>query len=188
MRAGRTTIVISILIITALVLGACSSGNAFLNVRAYRETSELDYDTAPDIEPLTDGYTLSENDRKRISEAYEILNTVRKDGGLEELKWDADLEACATIRAQEIAGNFDHKRPNGKEWHTLYPGMLLGENICKGSGHADKVMKDWLKNQSDRENFLNDGFTKTAISVYTDAKGQCFWTCEFGNDRSKRYE
>ena len=183
MRVWQKTTVISSLFISLLVLGACSFGNEFVNDRAYRDVSELDPEnTEPVIEPFTDGYTLSEDDSKRIFEAYEILNTVRKDEGLKELKWDAKLEECALIRAQETAAIFDHKRPDGQGWYTVYPGGLLGENICKGSEHADMVMEEWLKNQPDRENFLNDGFTKVAISFYKDAKGKCFWTCEFGAD------
>ncbi len=181
MRAGK---VIASLIISVLVLGACSSGQEFVSVQAYRDVSQLDPDNSePVIEPATDGYTMSEDERKRIFEAYEILNTVRKDEGLSELIWDAKLEECALIRAQEIATNFDHNRPDGQEWYTIYPGGLLGENICKGSEHADMVMEDWLKNQPDRENFLNDGFTRVAMAVYKDAKGQCYWTCEFAADR-----
>ena len=34
-----------------------------------------------------------------------------------------------------------------------------------------------------RENFLNDGSTRVAMAVYKDAKGQCYWTCEFAADR-----
>ncbi len=190
MRPVRLTFIIFAVLITALCLGACSATEEFVSSRAYRDASELDYDTAPDIEQVTDGYyTLSEDDGKRILEAFEILNTVRKDEGLTELAWDADLETCAKIRAEEIAASFDkdHKRPSGKEWYTLYPGMLLGENICKGSKHADMVMEDWLKNSPDRENFLCDAFTRVAMAVYEDDNGQYFWTCEFGNDQSKRY-
>ena len=185
MRVWHRATVVSFLIITALVLGACSSGEEFVNEGAYRDAAQLDPDnTEPVIEPATDGYTLSEDERKRIFEAYEIVNTVRKDEGLQELIWDARLEECALVRAQEISVSFDHKRPDGQEWYTIYPGMLLGENICKGSEHADMVMEDWLKNPPDRENFLNDGFTCVAISYFKDAKGQCFWTCEFGAERN----
>ncbi len=90
-------------------------------------------------------------------------------------KWDKDLEECAYIRAEEITISFDHTRPSGEEWYTIFPGMLLGENICKGSEHADMVMEDWLKNQPDRENFLSDEFTAVAIAVYVDSEGQYYW-------------
>ena len=182
----RKTRIIPVMIIAALFLGACSSGEEFSGTRAYRDVSELDGSTEPDIEPVTDRfYTLSEDDRKRVFEAYEILNTVRKDEGLKELKWDKDLEECAYIRAEEITISFDHTRPSGEEWYTIFPGMLLGENICKGSAHADMVMEDWLKNQPDRENFLSDEFTRAAIAVYVDSEGQYYWICEFGNEKGK---
>ena len=182
----RKKIIIPVMIIASLLLGACSSGVEFSSTRAYRDVSELDGSTEPDIEPVTDRfYTLSEDDRKRVFEAYEILNTVRKDEGLKELKWDKDLEECAYIRAEEITISFDHTRPSGEEWYTIFPGMLLGENICKGSEHADMVMEDWLKNQPDRENFLSDEFTRAAIAVYVDSEGQYYWICEFGNEKGK---
>ncbi len=187
MRAGRKAIVVAVLLISAMVLGACSK-EEFSTERAYRDASELDYDTAPDIPLTVDGRMLTEDDQKRIFEAYEILNTVRKDEGLKELKWDQDLSECALIRAEEIAVSFDHTRPSGAQWYTLYPGMLLGENIGKGSEHADMVMEDWLKNQPDRENFLCDGFTRTALGLFRDDKGQCYWVFEFGNEQSKRFE
>ena len=187
MRVKRYLMIAVTLSMFALGLGACSSKEEFLDTRAYRDVSELDHSKPHYTEFITDGYRMSEDDRKRILEAYEIVNTIRKDEGLEPLKWDVDLETCAMIRAEEIVASFAHTRPDGEEWYTVYPGMLLGENICKGSEHADMVMESWMKNQPDRDNFLCDGFTKAAMALYRDDKGQCFWTCEFGNESSVRY-
>ncbi|WP_196802516.1 CAP domain-containing protein [Butyrivibrio sp. XPD2006] len=179
----------------ALCICACGRNTAsnnmeFSEIRAYRDTSQLDYGTAPDIEDIIDGYYMAPDNQELIYEAFEMLNTARDDNGLSAFVWDQELATCAVIRAEEISYSFDknHIRPNGAEWYTLYPSMLLGEDICRASGDVKKVMESWLENPADRENFLCPDFTKVAIAVYEDSKGQFYWTCEFGNDSSKKAE
>ncbi len=186
MRSRKNAIIIMAILAAALSLSGCSSKEEFSAQRAYRDAALQDYE--PMIEGgdfYTDGYMMTEDDRKRIFEAYEIVNTIRKDEGLKPLKWDADLEACAIKRAEELPAKFDHVRPNGASWFTVDPVKMLGENIYKGSEHADMVMDSWMKNQPDRENFLYDGFTIAAVALYRDANDQCYWTFEFGSDQAQ---
>ena len=176
----------------ALCLCACGinskSDMVFSDVRAYRDASQLDHDAEPDIPIITDGYYMMSDNHELIVEAFELLNKARDDNGLEALAWNQELETCACIRAEEIAYSFDknHLRPMGAQWYTVNPGILLGENICRGPGDAEKVMKSWLENPADRENFLCPDLTEVAIGVYEDSEGHFYWACEFGNDSSQK--
>ncbi len=176
----------------ALCLCACGinskSDMVFSDVRAYRDASLLDHDAEPDIPIITDGYYMMSDNHELIVEAFELLNKARDDNGLEALAWNQELETCACIRAEEIAYSFDknHLRPMGAQWYTVNPGILLGENICRGPGDTEKVMKSWLENPADRENFLCPDLTEVAIGVYEDSEGHFYWACEFGNDSSQK--
>ena len=55
---------------------------------------------------------------------------------LNALSYDYDLEKVAMQRAEEIAVYFNHDRPDGSPWKTIYPSgkIARGENIGYGSG------------------------------------------------------
>ena len=187
MRTKRFITIAAVAAAAAIFFCACSSKEEFSASRAYRDAIPQDY--VPMIESgefITDGYMIPEKDRMSMFESFEILNTIRHDEGLEPLKWDADLEACAIRRAEELAAKFDHVRPDGQYWFTAAPEKVLGENIYRGSEHADLAMDSWMKNQPDRENFLCPEFTRAAIAIFRDAEDKCYWACEFGDESSDK--
>lgn len=49
------------------------------------------------------------------------LNDLRKQNGLYPLEYSAEMNKYANIRARESFDKYDHTRPNGKDWTTVFP-------------------------------------------------------------------
>ena len=190
MRKGLLVAVCTTVVAVTIVAGFLSvrkmnNREAFSDERAYRNAVDLDLRYDDFEEAIAKDPTISGNYqelRDAASEAYKILNNERAAHNLEPMMWDYALEICAQTRAEEIAYVFEsgHTRPNGTAWYTVNPRVLLGENIYKGKKSADKVMASWLSNEADKENFLSNDFTKTAICVFSNDKGEYYWVATFG--------
>ena len=108
---------------------------------------------------------------------------------LNELAYDYDLERIATKRAAELALLFDHGRPNGESFFSIYEeeGITYrsaGENIAMGYRTAEAVNAAWREDgepyngQGHRRNMLNPKFNCVGIGhVYLD--GCHYWVEEF---------
>ena len=108
---------------------------------------------------------------------------------LNELAYDYDLERIATKRAAELALLFDHGRPNGESFLSIYEEegityRAAGENIAMGYRTAEAVNAAWREDgepyngQGHRRNMLNPKFNCVGIGhVYLD--GCHYWVEEF---------
>ena len=108
---------------------------------------------------------------------------------LNELAYDYDLERIATKRAAELALLFDHGRPNGESFFSIYEEegityRAAGENIAMGYRTAEAVNAAWREDgepyngQGHRRNMLNPKFNCVGIGhVYLD--GCHYWVEEF---------
>ena len=108
---------------------------------------------------------------------------------LNELAYDYDLERIATKRAAELALLFDHGRPNGESFFSIYEEegityRAAGENIVMGYRTAEAVNAAWREDgepyngQGHRRNMLNPKFNCVGIGhVYLD--GCHYWVEEF---------
>ena len=108
---------------------------------------------------------------------------------LNELAYDYDLERIATKRAAELALLFDHGRPNGESFFSIYEEegityRAAGENIAMGYRTAEAVNAAWREDgepyngQGHRRNMLNSKFNCVGIGhVYLD--GCHYWVEEF---------
>ena len=108
---------------------------------------------------------------------------------LNELAYDYDLERIATKRAAELALLFDHGRPNGESFFSIYKEegityRAAGENIAMGYRTAEAVNAAWREDgepyngQGHRRNMLNPKFNCVGIGhVYLD--GCHYWVEEF---------
>lgn len=108
---------------------------------------------------------------------------------LNELAYDYDLERIATKRAAELALLFDHGRPNGESFFSIYEEegityRAAGENIAMGYHTAEAVNAAWREDgepyngQGHRRNMLNPKFNCVGIGhVYLD--GCHYWVEEF---------
>ena len=108
---------------------------------------------------------------------------------LNELAYDYDLERIATKRAAELALLFDHGRPNGESFFSIYEEegityRAAGENIAMGYRTAEAVNAAWREDgepyngQGHRRNMLNPKFNCVGIGhVYLE--GCHYWVEEF---------
>lgn len=106
---------------------------------------------------------------------------------LGELKYDFELEKIAMQRAAEIALVFDHVRPDGSKYSTLFPDTYsaYGENIAAGQLTADEVFKAWqetnepYKDQGHRRNMLHSNFNAVGMA-HVIVGNKNYWVQEFG--------
>lgn len=107
-------------------------------------------------------------------EILNLCNIEREKVGLAPLTWYEDAYYFTNTRAQEIYSKWDHKRPDGTDWHTVYTNadVLLtscAENLAQQQGSneiASMIVNAWMQStKGHRESILNPNFTKVAIAV-----------------------
>lgn len=117
--------------------------------------------------------------------------------GLKKLKYDYGLEKVAMQRAAEIAIQFSHTRPDGRNCFTAYSDLKVttwtaGENIAWGTNvsRAKWVNALWREDQEKydgqghRRNMLESGFTGIGVA-HVIVGGSHFWVEEFGAYNAK---
>lgn len=107
------------------------------------------------------------------SAVLEIVNAERAKEGLPALTMNAQAQAAAKVRAQEITGLFEHTRPNGESCFTALAEAgvsyyTAGENIAAGQWSAESVMESWMNSPGHRANILTPEFTEIGIACYYD--------------------
>ena len=186
MEGKMREIIPIILIMCSLIFAGCAGGEALCDERAYRTAIDPDVEYYDEIEAAIavdpPGTVNLEEIRRQAMEALNIINAERAGNNLAPIRWDADLEYCAYIRAEELTSRFDHIRPNGMDWYMVSPQRILGENIYKGKKTADKALESWMKNKADRDNFLCGYFNRMGIGIFETANGEYYWAIEFGSD------
>ena len=114
-----------------------------------------------------------------IADIFSKVNAERKDNGLNELTYNADLQEAANIRAQEASEMFSHTRPNGKSCHSVvedFDYFVTGENLILADRQiatASRLVEEWMNSEGHKHNILLKDFTSTAIGV-TEKSGQVF--------------
>ncbi len=136
-----------------------------------------------------------------VTEAYDYLNEFRTQRGV--WRWESDnemivyyntnddnrlqpfemdplLEETAKIRAKELVQLYDHVRPDGSSWFSIYPELngtgVAGENIAIAIS-AWEVTEAWKETfdpynyQGHRRNMLNPSFNCVGIAGYRVSNG-----------------
>ncbi len=105
--------------------------------------------------------------------------------GRQALEYDYELEKVAMQRAAEIALYFDHTRPNGLAWYSIYPDYYsASENIACGFGNEGSAFEAWKEEddaysgQGHRRAMLSDSVTSVGIAC-VEYQGVKFWVQEF---------
>lgn len=120
----------------------------------------------------------------QIKEVANQVNQYRRANGLSPITLDLSLYHNVTyLRAQEVAVQFSHTRPNGKACHTIYAEYGLpygseGENIARGQTSAQEVVGDWMNSPSHRANILRPEFTRMCVGLMNSG-GVWVWVQEF---------
>ena len=110
----------------------------------------------------------------------ELVNQARAAEGISALAPSASLQAGAAVRAEECVRKFDHLRPDGREWSTIFEEIpqasgKRGENLARNYPAPEAVVEAWLKSPGHRENLLNPEFSYVGTAVYQDSDGACYW-------------
>lgn len=109
-------------------------------------------------------------------EVFDLINTQRKNNGLQPLKIDEQVQRVARIKAQDMVDNnyFSHTSPTyGSPFEMLKSFKIsyqaAGENIAGNSSNSEAV-KAWMNSSGHRANILNSQFNYTGIGVVTSPK------------------
>lgn len=113
------------------------------------------------------------------------MNQARAQAGCSPVRANPPLAALAGAFSKDMAvrGFFDHTDPDGntpwKRADNAGISGLGGENIARGQGDADAVMKAWMNSPGHKANILNCEFRTLGVGAYFAAGGP-WWTQDFG--------
>lgn len=113
--------------------------------------------------------------------AFNSINEIRKQNGLNEIRWMDELGPATIERAEEITVKQSHERPDGSAWYTLAPDYLFGENFADGYDTANDVVNAWMLSPAHMENILNPYYTGGNIQIVK-VNDRCYWVNEFYED------
>ena len=89
----------------------------------------------------------------------------------------------AAVRAAELPEKFDHTRPDGSDWKTVFGEFGVevpykrGENAGRGKDTASKQVNSWMNSSGHKANILKDNVTKIGVGYcYGDgAEKKNYW-------------
>ncbi|OKI61449.1 SCP-like extracellular [Streptomyces sp. MJM1172] len=114
-----------------------------------------------------------------------LVNQERARAGCGPVRANPPLATLASAFSKDMAvrGFFDHTDPDGNTpWARAQNagiGGLGGENIARGQGDAEAVMKAWMNSPGHKANILNCEFRTLGVGAYF-ADGGPWWTQDFG--------
>ncbi|MFG2713810.1 CAP domain-containing protein [Streptomyces goshikiensis] len=114
-----------------------------------------------------------------------LVNQERAQAGCGPVRANPPLATLAAAFSKDMAvrGFFDHTDPDGNTpWvraQNAGIGGLGGENIARGQGDAEAVMKAWMNSPGHKANILNCEFRTLGVGAYF-ADGGPWWTQDFG--------
>lgn len=109
-------------------------------------------------------------------ELLKLINVERKKNGLTELKFDAELQRVARIKAQDLVDNnyFSHNSPTYgspfemiKSFGITY--KAAGENIA-GNSTLQGAVTAWMNSEGHKANILSNAYNYTGIGVVSSPK------------------
>lgn len=114
---------------------------------------------------------------------FELVNQLRSEQSVKQLKKNEVLKLAAEIRAVEIEESFSHTRPNGtepftvlSEKHTNYDYFMAGENLAMATYHRDDeymaqlIFNGWVESNDHYKTMINPDFEEIGIGVHYDGK------------------
>lgn len=128
----------------------------------------------------TRGQSQGQN-RSPGQQILDLVNQERRKAGVGSLSWDEAVAVCADVRAEEITRLFEHERPDGSRFYTVFDEYgvyreALGENIAEGQPTPQAVMEDWMNSPGHKANILNPNFHKLGVGFYQGSEGyQRYW-------------
>lgn len=111
--------------------------------------------------------------------AFDQINAIRINNGLQAYVWNSGLETAAGVRAVEAVSKWSHDRPDGTEYWTVNPALVYGENLAKGYSSADAAVQGWMNSPTHKANILDYEFRTAGINIHV-VGGDWYWAEEFG--------
>lgn len=114
-----------------------------------------------------------------------LVNQERAMAGCGPVRANPPLAALAGAFSKDMAtrGFFSHTDPDGNSpWDRAAKAGLSGlggENIARGQGDAEAVMKAWMNSPGHKANILNCEFRTLGVGAHF-ADGGPWWTQDFG--------
>ncbi|OEJ35906.1 SCP-like extracellular [Streptomyces subrutilus] len=135
--------------------------------------------SAPAPRPPLDGHSAEE------AAVVALVNQERAQAGCGPVRANPPLAGLARAFSKDMAarGFFSHTDPDGSSpWdRAAKAGIsgLGGENIARGQGDAEAVMKAWMNSPGHKANILNCEFRTLGVGAHVAAGGP-WWTQDFG--------
>lgn len=117
-----------------------------------------------------------------VYEAIRLINEERVKAGLNELEIDDTMMEMAAVRAQETVIKYDHIRPNGSSFGTIFD--EFGYNFCSAVENiygvpdsASKAVSGWMKSPGHKANILDTSITHIGVGYCFDenSSGKHYW-------------
>ena len=120
------------------------------------------------------------------AEAFALTNAYRASQGRPALlPGNANLQAAANMRAQELSVQYSHMRPppNNPVWITVLPQNGItdwldnpgpNENIWRGFATPQQAVDTWAGSSGHRATMLGN-FTHLSVGVHRAGNGELFW-------------
>jgi uncharacterized protein YkwD len=122
--------------------------------------------------------------------AFDLINDVRRENGLQPLVWNDEIAAISRVHSQNMAeySFFSHKGLDSKmvsdradelgsrQWRAI------GENIAFNRGFQDPISKAvdlWLDSPSHRRNLLDPNWKESAVGIAVAGDGSYYLTQVF---------
>lgn len=124
--------------------------------------------------------------QQELNIEFNELNQYRTQQGLQALVRNESLDAYAATRAAELAQNFSHTRPNGKNALSYVHNFVeTAENIAQNNAADGKaIIEQWKNSPEHAKNMANPVFRAVGLGVYADASGKIYWVQVFGEEHS----
>lgn len=174
-------------LVAAVAIGTWGFADKPEMMAAFRQEEPSEYTTiVPNDVPLAKIIQASNNQiEQKAADSFtqtivNLTNAERAKVGVASLGYSNQLAQAGAVRAQEISSKWSHTRPNGKDWWTVDPSVMYGENLAKGYKTAEATVTGWMNSPAHRDNILYSGFKTIGIGVYVDQAGTYYVTQEFG--------
>ncbi len=195
MNKRKVSLLLLLLLLTTSVLGGCGER---MSSSSLPNTGTSESRTSTTTTTTTAGMTtvtLGDNDpdknygtpdiqvtwdTQKAEDVLALMNAARAKEGLAPLTMDtgAMMDAAKT-RALDITVTFDHYRPNGDGFFTVYQQFNIdyaaaGENLAAGQPTAAVAFQSWWNSETHKANMMNKHFTHVSIAAMT-YNGEPFW-------------
>lgn len=123
--------------------------------------------------------------QKMRDEVVMLVNEQRAAYGAAEVYESALLNQAAQKRAEELAVQFSHKRPDGRSSYSAFTDiggeyLSIAENIGGGFTDEASAVNTWMGSAGHRENILDTAYIAVGVGIY-DAGGTTYWVQMFSD-------